>query len=216
MLLASTAMAQRVEVSPQTMTLRVGETAQASLSVFDSAGAPIQKSFEWLPSEGMPTTCAQVSPTGLVTAIKPGTCAISAVVLLSPATGAVPKTPLTITVLPGPTLLNDTSGRAIALHSTQFTAEPFSLISPLSFSEDKRTRVLLFLTDVDEASIVGAVLTDSRGVSFNLSVEGINKLPALDVWYVTVVLPGDASSGDASVVLNVRGLSTNAGKIALQ
>jgi endonuclease/exonuclease/phosphatase family metal-dependent hydrolase len=128
----------------------------------------------------------------------------------TPAPTPIPTTP--------PVLLTDFSGnnRALALHSTLFTREPFSLTSPLNIGIDKRTRVMLFCTNLELAagepiSVVTARAVSSSGANYDLPVEYVGKVSGF-TWLTTVIvrLPDDpALRGDLSVAVALRGFGSN-------
>ena len=108
------------------------------------------------------------------------------------------------------------TNRAIALHSVLFTSEPFSVRSPLNFSNDLRTRIILFATNLElqpgeTPSVVTVTAVDNRGISYQLPVEQIVKVPNLG-WLSEVIVksPEDQTiNGDLSVSLGLRGMFSN-------
>jgi endonuclease/exonuclease/phosphatase family metal-dependent hydrolase len=122
-----------------------------------------------------------------------------------------------------PALLALSGGRAVAMHSTLFTREPFSVRTVVNYSHDSRTRIMLFATNLDfrsgeTASSVSARATDTRGVSYDLAVEQVTKVPGF-AWLseVTVRLPDDQSiNGDLLVTLGMRGTVSNAVRVGIK
>jgi endonuclease/exonuclease/phosphatase family metal-dependent hydrolase len=126
-------------------------------------------------------------------------------------------TPAPPPVTTAPSLLKDpTTGRALALHGALFTREPFSLTSPLNEGTDKRTRVMLFCSNLslmagESISSVTAVAVSSSGVVYNLPVEYVGPVAGLS-WLTNVIvrLPDDPSiQGDVSVAVALRGIGSN-------
>jgi endonuclease/exonuclease/phosphatase family metal-dependent hydrolase len=127
-------------------------------------------------------------------------------------------TPTTSTPITTPPLLliDPTNSRALALHATLFTREPFSLTSPLNEGTDKRTRLMLFCTNLDLAagesiSSVTAVAVNPSGVVYSLPVEYVGKVGGLS-WLTNVIvrLPSDPGlQGDVSVAVAFRGIGSN-------
>ena len=114
-----------------------------------------------------------------------------------------------------PVLLVDSStNRALALHSPLQTREPFALTSPVNFSTDHRTRVMLFVTNValSTSSAVSASAVDTRGVTYELPIEYVGKVTGADsVTSLIVRLPQDSAlRGDVSVSVTVAGVRSNA------
>src|SRR5687768_16507151 len=113
--------------------------------------------------------------------------------------------------------------RAIAIHSTLFRREPFSLISPLNLGSDQRTRIMLFAINLElqageTFSSVTARGTDMRGFTYELPVEQVLRVPNFN-WLTTVIvrLPNDQTiSGDLSITVSIRGTTSNAVRIAIK
>jgi len=138
-----------------------------------------------------------------------------------------PPTP-TPTPIPTPTplvphLLTDpVTGRALALESTIFTRDPFPMASPLNLGSDKRTRVILFCTNVvlfpgETSAAVTARGVSPLGVNYDLPVEYVGQSSELS-WlaYVIVRLPDDPSlSGSFNVNIVLHGLGSNSVTVAL-
>jgi endonuclease/exonuclease/phosphatase family metal-dependent hydrolase len=130
----------------------------------------------------------------------------------------------TPTPAPVPVLLTQGStDRALALHSTQLIQEPFLLKTPVNLSDDHRTRIMLFATNLDflpgeTVSSVSVRATDSRGLAYDLAVEQVGKVPNFS-WLTSVIvrLPDDQTiSGDLSVSLGMRGSSSNSVRVAIR
>jgi endonuclease/exonuclease/phosphatase family metal-dependent hydrolase len=120
-------------------------------------------------------------------------------------------------------LTQGTTDRAIAMHSTLFTDEPFSVRSPVNMSSDQRTRIMLFATNLEllageTTSSITVRATDSRGISFDLPVEQVNKIPNF-TWLseVVVKLPDDTTiTGDLVVTIGLRGAVSNAARVGIR
>jgi len=122
-----------------------------------------------------------------------------------------------------PLLLTDiSSNRAVALHSDLFTRDPFKVTSPLNFSSDQRTRVILFALNVnllsgETASAITARAVSANGGVYDLAVENVMKVPGYD-WLsgVVVRLPQDPSlSGNITVTITLHGATSNGVAIAI-
>lgn len=122
-----------------------------------------------------------------------------------------------------PALLAQSGDRAVAMHSTRFTREPFSVRTVGNFSSDSRTRIMLFATNLnflpgETVSSVSARATDTRGVSYDLAVEQVTKVPGF-AWLseITVRLPDDQSiNGDLLVTLSMRSAVSNAVRVGIK
>lgn len=125
-------------------------------------------------------------------------------------------TPTTAPVL----LTRGNTDRAIAIHSSLYVAEPFAVRSPFNLSSDLRTRIMLFATNLElfagESLIVSA--TDSRGITYDLPVEHVVKVPRFD-WLSSVIvrLPEDPSlNGDLTITISLRGTLGNQVKVGIK
>lgn len=120
-------------------------------------------------------------------------------------------------------LTQGTTDRAIAMHSTLFTDEPFAVRSAVNMSSDPRTRIMLFVTNLDllageTTSSVSVRAKDSRGISYDLPVEQVNKVPNF-TWLseVVVKLPDDATiTGDLVLTIGLRGAVSNAARVGIR
>jgi len=128
---------------------------------------------------------------------------------------------------PAPTipvlLTQGSTNRAIALHSTLFTDEPFTVRTAINLGSDSRTRIMLFATNLDflageTISSITIHATDSRGIGYDLPVEQVLKVPN-NTWLsaIFVRLPDDQTiSGDLLISLGMRGGVSNAVRVAIK
>jgi len=121
-------------------------------------------------------------------------------------------------------LLTDAqTNRAVAVHSVLFTAEPFSVVSPLNLSSNKRTRIMVFASNLElipneTFSVVTAQAIDSRGIVYALPVEFGGKVPEMN-WLSSVIvrLPDDPTlKGDISLTITVHGVTSNSVVLAIK
>ena len=131
-----------------------------------------------------------------------------------------------------PVLLSEaTSTRAIAIDSLTFQRDPFPLTSPVAFSADRRTRVMLFAMNLnllpgEGANAITAEAEDGNRRRYPLTVEYVGKVPnarhiggELNLqWLHTVVVRlhdemGDV--GDVLVRIGLHGVSSNRVRIAI-
>lgn len=138
-------------------------------------------------------------------------------------TGA--QLPFQILIFAQPPILltEDASLNALALDALLQTRDPFPLVTDNYFGADKRTRLKLFLVDLDlsggEAlSIITVQARDEQQRTYTLAVEDLRKardFPWLSE--LTVRLPGELS-GVKAITLSVsaRGLTSNQAKVRLK
>lgn len=117
--------------------------------------------------------------------------------------------PIVLSVGQPPILLTqENSLRALALDSVTWTAEPFGVTNTNNFSTDQRTRVSLFVVNLElnqgePISVITAQAEDPTGQIFPLTVEYFGAVPNF-TWLkqVVVSLPTEiANSGDVKVTL---------------
>lgn len=136
---------------------------------------------------------------------------------LSRGAGAVFRVQFTEPVL----ISEGTTDSAVALDSTTFVRDPFSLTNPF-FSSDQRTRLMLFGMNLDllpgeTASAVTARLEDQSQTVFPLTVEFAGKVPGFD-WLTQIVvrLPDNTPTGQTLFVsATLRGKTTNKVRIRM-
>ena len=142
----------------------------------------------------------------------------------TPSPTATPTPTPTPTPSPSPVLLTPgNSNRGIALHSALLTAEPFSLLTPNNLSPDQRTRIALFVMNVqllqgETLSAISVSGVDTRNVSYALPVEALTVVIGFD-WLNSVVvrLPDDAGlKGDLAITLTLRGQKSNTVLVAIR
>jgi len=125
--------------------------------------------------------------------------------------------------LPPILLIQGTTNRAIALHSTLFHLEPFSLTSAINLGSDQRTRILLFALNVqlqagETLSSIVVQATDSRGFTYGLPVEEENGVAGFSwISELVVRLPDDQTiSGDLTITITFRGAKSNAARVSIK
>jgi endonuclease/exonuclease/phosphatase family metal-dependent hydrolase len=148
----------------------------------------------------------------------------------TPTPTPTPKPTATPTPTPAPSglvvpvlLVQPATDRALAVHSTLLTREPFLVTSPFNLSADHRTRIMLFASKLDflsgeGVSSVTVRAVDSRGIFYDLPVEQVRKVPGQS-WLSAVIvrLPEDQTiKGDMLVTLVMRGAFTNTVRVAIR
>jgi hypothetical protein len=115
------------------------------------------------------------------------------------------------------------SDSAIALDSVWMTRDPFPLTTPFNFSADGRTRLMLFVTNLDllPGETITAVTARAEDAALNvypLSVESVGKAPNFD-WLTQVVvrLPNNTpASQPIFVSVSLRGQTSNKARIRMK
>jgi len=132
-------------------------------------------------------------------------------------------TPAPDPVNPPALITDETTGAAIALNALTFTRDPFHFITRGFHGGDERTRVMLFarhaeLAQGESADAVTVLAEDERrGVTFQMPVEHVGRVPNLD-WLTQIVvrLPSEMTGArDVRVSFNLRGAASNKADIKL-
>ena len=121
-------------------------------------------------------------------------------------------------------LTQEGSDHAVAFNAATFVREPFPLFTQQNFSSDKRTRVLLFVTDFpalnSDTMSEAVVLAENATIgSIPLPIEYVVKVPSFDwLTQIEVVLPADSlqNAGDMWVTVSFRGASTNQARLRIK
>jgi hypothetical protein len=120
-------------------------------------------------------------------------------------------------------LIDESSGRALALNSVTGVTEPFSVTEPIAFGQDDRTRVMMFAKNValepgETASSVTANAEDRQNRLYNLTVEYVSYLSLPDSISVVIIRLSDDMTndiGDVAVRLHYHGMTSNDAYMAI-
>jgi hypothetical protein len=117
-------------------------------------------------------------------------------------------------------LIEESTGRAVALDSVTMLVEPFPLTNIHNFSLDQRTRVMVFAAGLDDlmpGEVVGVQIEDVVHRSYPLVVEDVRKVPAYPWLTQIVVKLPDAIDiqGDYRISLTFRGTTGNNAPITI-
>jgi hypothetical protein len=145
-----------------------------------------------------------------------------------PNLGGTPGTPMTITfaVVDDPSgtpprlLTEANSDRAVALNAATFVAEPFAMFTRENFGSDKRTRVMLIVSNFQSSSGADTIIyAENSGLgSVLLPIEHVGKVPGFNwLTQITVVVPDRLSNaGDVWIRVVLRGMSSNQALISMR
>ncbi|HEY0098803.1 MAG TPA: carboxypeptidase-like regulatory domain-containing protein [Pyrinomonadaceae bacterium] len=131
--------------------------------------------------------------------------------------------PILIFALPPILLTEDESLNALALDAVLHTRDPFPLVNDHYFGADSRTRVKLFLVDLDlysgeTLSIISVQAQDEQRRAYVLPVEDLRKVPNFP-WLsqLTIRLPGElAGVTDITLSVSARGQASNVTRLRLR
>jgi len=125
---------------------------------------------------------------------------------------------------PAPMIVTEpNTDSAVALESVWLMRDPFPLTTPFNLSADGRTRLSLFVMNLDlnpgeNASSVTARLEDASLKVYPLTVETVGKVPGFD-WLTQVIvrLPNDTPIAQTLFVsVSFRGQTSNKARIRMQ
>jgi hypothetical protein len=112
------------------------------------------------------------------------------------------------------------TNNAAALDSVTFLRGPFQLLDPNNFSVDKRTRIVLFTSDLgltqSDLSDPAVLVVDVPG--YLLPVENVGALagiPGLSASYIIVRLPDGLPTGDMQLRVRLRGVTSDARTLSI-
>ncbi len=113
-------------------------------------------------------------------------------------------------------LTEDESLSALALEAMFETRDPFPVLNDNYSGDDKRTRIRLFLVDLDlfsseTLSIITVQAHDAQQRNFIFPVEDLRKVPGVP-WLVqlTVLFPSDLTGpNDLALTVSARGNASN-------
>ena len=118
---------------------------------------------------------------------------------------------------------DESSTRAVAVHSVTLQREPFNPTSPMSWGSDNRTRIMLFAVNLEllsgeTASSITVRGTDPRGQSYDLPLEQVGKFANLTGLSSLIVrLPDDATiNGDLAINVSLHGAVSNTVLVAIK
>ena len=125
---------------------------------------------------------------------------------------------------PAPVILTEpNTDSAIALDSVTMMRDPFPLTTPFNFSADGRTRLSVFVMNVElqageNASSVTARLEDAALKTYPLTVEAVVKVPGFDgLTEVIVRLPNDTPANQTLFVsVTLRGQTSNKARVRMK
>lgn len=115
---------------------------------------------------------------------------------------------------------DESSTRAVAVHSVTLQREPFNPTSQMSWGNDSRTRIMLFAMGLDRNSPPGdvsATAQDGANRIYNLSVEYLGPVPEQD-WVTAVVLRLDDQMndpGDVLIGITYKGVASNRVRVGI-
>lgn len=133
-------------------------------------------------------------------------------------------TTITFQVIDNPAVIpvivtEENSDVAIAFNGATLTRGPFALFTEQNFSSDKRTRVLLFVSDFESGGSNTSVHAENSVLgSVSIPVEHIGLVPGLDwLTQIRVVLPDSlVNAGDVWLRVVSGGFSTNQARISIR
>jgi len=115
-----------------------------------------------------------------------------------------------------------TSTRAVAFESVTMKAEPFSPTATIAFGSDTRTRLCIFVMDLEllageGANAFSSDVQDGNGKIYPLKVEYVGRVPDFPgITMIVVRLSDDLGDvGDVLLRLNLHGMSSNRVRVGI-
>ena len=125
--------------------------------------------------------------------------------------GSVTSQAATLTVVAkAPVILvQEGTDLAIALDSVTMMREPFAVDSPSNFSLDHRTRLMLFVTDLElsageSISAITAQAEDALQVAHPVTVEFVGRVPGFPTLMQLIIKLPDGLSANTDVLLSIK------------
>ena len=123
-----------------------------------------------------------------------------------------------------PTLLTElNSDHVVAFNAATFVREPFDLFTLQNLSSDKRTRIVLFASNLDiplggDTSEVKVFAENAMLGSVPVSIEHMGKVPFFNfLTQIQIILPDTlANTGDVWIRVSWRGVSSNQARISIK
>ncbi len=119
-------------------------------------------------------------------------------------------------------LTRNNSNRALSLDASTFRAEPFALTQLISFGSDRRTRLLLFATNIDVAPgenplVLTVDAEDSYHRVYPLQVEYVDRVAVSEAMYAIHVRLNDEMTEDGDVLIRLyfNGIPSNRVRVGL-
>jgi uncharacterized protein (TIGR03437 family) len=114
------------------------------------------------------------------------------------------------------------SDHAVAFNAATFVREPFSLFTIQNLSSDKRTRIVLFASNLDiplggDTSQVQVFAENAMLGSVPIQIEHLGRVPFFNfLTQIQVILPDTlANTGDVWIHVTWRGVSSNQARITI-
>lgn len=187
------------------------ETASASRDY-----TPVSGTLNFAPGEVFKTITVPITKDTIAEDVETAELSLGNVTGAS-SLGSLSKARLLIFDDDAPTLsTQENTERAIALDSVTQVSGPFPLLNPFNFSSDKRTRVSLFLANLELSpnaapSVIKVSAEDAQGKTFTLPIEYVSTVPGF-TWLTQVVfkLPEDVSApGNLWITIRLGGAPSN-------
>jgi hypothetical protein len=155
-----------------------------------------------------PTTMVRSDPNSLLMAQRVWSLRVDAASTPTPTPTPTPAPPMII--------VEQGTNRAAAVNAVTFVRGPFTITDNLNFSNDHRTRVMFFTTNLGVTQPDSQVLSvQAAGVPLPVENAGLVTTPGLDASYVIVRLPDGLPSGDLPLTVTLRGVASSNSPILL-
>jgi glucose/arabinose dehydrogenase len=208
-----------ITAHPANQTVTEGQPATFGVS---STGSTPQ-TFQWQRNQVNISGATSSNFTIPTTSLSDNGAAFRCVVTNSFGSATSNEATLTVQLVPAVLYTEANTDRAIALDSLTFMRDPFPLVNPFTLNPDKRTRVMIFATNLvlaqgEDFTAVTARAEDAQMNVYPLTVEFVGGIPGFPgLTEVIVVLPGNLPTGqDVLVSVTYRSLTSNKARIGIR
>lgn len=125
----------------------------------------------------------------------------------------VPASNLLVAYQSSPRLITNDDNHAIAVDSVTLVRDPFSVVGSHNFSLDQRTRVMIFTSNLGLKQPSSDLSVTAGGIP--LTVEAVGTLAGVSGISYIIVKLDPMLSGNVSVSVTFRGLTSNAGVLSI-
>src|SRR4030095_107049 len=207
-----------ITTQPTNQSVMVGDTASFSVAANGSTTLMFQWQRNMVNIAGANAATLNLPGVALLDSGSKFRCVVSN------GAGSVTSNEATLTVsAPPPVIITEpNTDVAIALDSVLILRDPFFFTSTLNFSLDQRTRIMLFVRNIEllpsENSSAVTVRAENAQLNvFPLTVEHVSPLPDVDFSQVVVRFPDNLPTGQSLFVsLTLRGQTSNKARITMR
>lgn len=210
--------APAITTHPANQSVLIGESASFTVAVSGNPAPAFQWQRNMVNIGGANSATFTLNAAGLTDSGAKFRCVVTNAFGMATSNEAT----LTVTAPPPVIFTEQNTDIAIALDSVLMVRDPFPLTNMYNFSSDQRTRLMLFVLNLDllpgeNISAVTVRAEDAQLNIFPLTVEHVNKLVGFDFSQVVVRLPDNFPANQSLLVsVTFRGQTSNKARITMR